>query len=89
MTGLLEDKFLKAYKMASTTKKRFPPDIMLHFYAYYKKATQNNGFYEPRNDHDLRNGFKANALLQIESLSQEEAREKYVEMVERYIGEVH
>lgn len=88
MTEILDNRFLKAYKMASTTDKRFPPDIMLHFYAYYKKATRENGFYTPRNDQDLRNGFKANALLQIENLRQDEAREKYVKMVEKYIGEV-
>jgi acyl-CoA-binding protein len=61
---------------------------MLHFYAYYKRATLKNGFYNASNDDDLRSAFKANALLQIENLSQKEAREKYIEMVETHIGEI-
>jgi diazepam-binding inhibitor (GABA receptor modulator, acyl-CoA-binding protein) len=74
--------------MASNTELRFPQDIMLHFYAYYKRATQRNGFYSPGNEEDIRNGFKANALLQVKDLTKEEAKEKYIEMVEKHIGEV-
>lgn len=88
MTEVSDHKFSKAYKMACSTQLKFPPDIMLHFYAYYKKATNEKGFYKHRDKEDLRNGFKANALLQVENLSQEEARVKYVQMVEKYIGEV-
>ncbi len=88
MSDILDQKFLKAYDIACNTTDRFPPDIMLHFYAYYKRATQKNGFYTPRDEEDLRNGFKANALLQVENLSPLEAKTKYIEMVEKYIGEV-
>ncbi|MCM4160006.1 acyl-CoA-binding protein [Antarcticibacterium flavum] len=88
MTEITDHKFLKAYEMASNTHLRFPPDIMLHFYAYYKRATQLNGFYAPGNDEDIRQGFKANALLQVKDLSREEAKKKYIQMVEKYIGEV-
>jgi diazepam-binding inhibitor (GABA receptor modulator, acyl-CoA-binding protein) len=88
MTEVTDHKFLKAYEMASNTNLRFPPDIMLHFYAYYKHATQKNGFYSPAKEEDIRNGFKANALLQVKDLSQEEAKKKYIEMVEKHIGEV-
>lgn len=73
--------------MASNTQLRFPPDVMLHFYAYYKRATQKNGFYKHR-DEDIRSGFKANALLQVENISKEEAKELYINMVEKNIGEV-
>lgn len=88
MTEITDHKFLKAYEMASDTPLRFPPDIMLHFYAYYKRATQQNGFYTPRKEEDIRNGFKANALLQVKDISKEEAKLKYIEMVEKHIGEV-
>ncbi|UJH91116.1 acyl-CoA-binding protein [Antarcticibacterium sp. 1MA-6-2] len=88
MTEISDQKFSRAYEMASSTDLKFPPDIMLHFYAYYKRATEKDGFYTPRKDEDIRNGFKANALLQVKDLSKDEAREKYVEMVEKYIGEV-
>jgi acyl-CoA-binding protein len=88
MTKITDIKFLKAYEMASNTSLKFPPDIMLHFYAYYKRATQKNGFYATANNKDLLSGFKANALLQVENLSQQEARNKYIEMVEIHIGKI-
>lgn len=88
MTEVIDHKFRKAYEMARNTELRFPPDIMLHFYAYYKKATQQNGFYTPRKDEDIRHGFKVNALLQVKDLSREEAKNKYIEMVEKHIGDI-
>ncbi|HZJ35825.1 MAG TPA: acyl-CoA-binding protein [Gillisia sp.] len=88
MTKISDLKFLKAYEMASNTSLKFPPDIMLHFYAYYKRATQKNGFYTTANNEDLLSGFKANALLQVANLSQLDARNKYIEMVEEHIGKI-
>lgn len=88
MTEISDQKFYKAYEMASTTGLKFPPDVMLRFYAYYKRATHHDGFYNPGNGEDIRNGFKANALLQVENISQAEAKNKYVEMVEIHIGKV-
>lgn len=89
MTEFSDHKFLKAYRMACDTDLKFPPDVMLKFYAYYKKGIRNHGDYTPtKNQHDVLNGFKANALLQVENISPLEAKEKYIEMVEKYIGEV-
>lgn len=88
MEAVSNQRFIKAYNMASNTELRFPPDIMLHFYAYYKRATHKDGFYTPENNEDVYNGFKANALLQVENLSPAEAKNKYVEMVEKHIGKV-
>tara|TARA_R100000935_G_C2835597_1_gene167887 strand:- start:1476 stop:1742 length:267 start_codon:yes stop_codon:yes gene_type:complete len=88
MQSSADPKFLKAYEMASNTSLKFPPDIMLHFYAYYKRATTLNGFYTTKGDEDVRNGFKANALIQVEQLSQLEAKQKYIEMVEKHIGQI-
>jgi acyl-CoA-binding protein len=82
-------KFLKAYKMASTTEQKFPPDVLLHFYAYYKRATSKNGFYlPPTSDGDLRSAFKVNALVQVKNLTKQEAQEKYIDLVEKYIGSI-
>ncbi|TVZ27399.1 acyl-CoA-binding protein [Gillisia sp. Hel_I_86] len=88
MTDSSDQKFLKAYEMANNTSLRFPPDIMLHFYAYYKRATTLNGSYNTKDEEDVRSGFKANALVQVEQLSQLEAKQKYIEMVEKYIGQI-
>lgn len=88
MSDILDKRFLKAYEIACNSTEKLPPDIMLHFYAYYKRATQKNGFYSPEDEEDIRNGFKANAMLQVEDLSAPEAKSKYIEMVEKHIREV-
>ncbi|MCG9970838.1 acyl-CoA-binding protein [Gramella sp. YB25] len=75
--------------MASSTNRQFPPDVLLHFYALYKRATEKNGFYIPTtNRGDLRSAFKVNALVQVKDLSKEEARKKYIELVELHIGSI-
>lgn len=75
--------------MASSTAQQFPPDVLLHFYALYKRATEKNGFYiPPTNTGDLRSAFKINALVQVKDLSKQEAKERYIEMVEQHIGEI-
>lgn len=89
MASSTEEKFNRAYELASTTELSFPPDIMLSFYAYYKKATEKNGFYLPSSDQgDLRSAFKMNALVQVKNLSKEDAQEKYIALVEKHIGEI-
>ncbi|WP_049792135.1 acyl-CoA-binding protein [Christiangramia forsetii] len=81
--------FLKAYEMASSTDQQFPPDVLLHFYALYKRATEKNGFYiPPTNQGDLRSAFKINALIQVKDLSKKEAEKQYIELVEHHIGEI-
>lgn len=83
------DKFLRAYDMASTTELKFPPDVLLHFYAYYKRATEQNGFYhQSSNEGDLKSAFKINALLQVKDLTKEQAKQKYIDLVEEYIGKI-
>ncbi len=82
-------KFLKAYNMASSTEQQFPPDVLLHFYALYKRATEKNGFYIPStSEGDLKSAFKMNALVQVKDLSKQEAMDRYIKMVEEYIGSI-
>lgn len=82
-------RFLRAYEMASNTTQQFPPDVLLHFYALYKRATEKNGFYiPPTHQGDLRGAFKINALVQVKDLDKSEARERYIELVEQHIGEI-
>ena len=82
----LNKKFKEAYQKACATNQKFPPDIMLHFYAYYKRGTERESFYTPSGDADLRSAFKLNALLQVKHLSKKEAKLHYIEMVEKFIG---
>lgn len=77
--------FKEAYEKASRTTQKFPPDIMLQFYAYYKQATETSGIYTPSGDLDVRSAFKLNALLQVKGLSVLEAKQRYIELVNKYV----
>ena len=80
----LDNKFKKAFNIASEMTEKLPPDIMLHFYAYYKIATNNSGMYMPSGDDAIRNGFKLNALFQFKNITKDEAKKKYIALVEKY-----
>jgi len=77
--------FDSAYQKACNTTIALPPDIMLYFYAYYKRATNTEGFYTPSGDSPLRNAFKLNAYFQAQHISPEEAKQKYIDLVNKYI----
>lgn len=80
--------FQKAFEKASSTKIELPPDVMLHFYAYYKQAMHTEGFYTPSGDSELRNAFKLNALFQVKNLTPDQAKLKYIELVNQYITDI-
>lgn len=77
--------FEKAYERACNTSKRFPPDLMLKLYAYYKQATEHTAAYIPSGNSDIKNAFKLNALLQVKGMSIQEAKEAYIKLVEEHI----
>ena len=85
MSKKLDIEFEKAYKIASTTRIKLPPDIMLQFYAYYKQATKGNNYQEPSGDIELRNAFKLNAWFQLNHLSENEAKKEYVTLVKKHL----
>lgn len=79
--------FEEACARANETKLRFPPDLMLHFYAYYKRATGDNTQHqlEELDASKLIAAFKMNALFQVKSLSRDEAKQKYIDLVDQHI----
>lgn len=83
----LDREFNKAYEKACTTTMRFPPDLMLKLYAYYKQATEHTAVYIPSGEKDIKNAFKLNALLQVKGMSSQEAKEAYIKLVEENIIE--
>ncbi|HBK70897.1 MAG TPA: acyl-CoA-binding protein [Flavobacteriaceae bacterium] len=78
----LDEKFEKAFEIASTMTQKLPPDIMLKFYAYYKLATKGKMYESPSGKSPLRNAFKINAMFQLKSLNENEAKQKYIDLVE-------
>ena len=80
----LDRKFIKAFEIASAMTEKLPSDVMLRFYAYYKHATSKDSFAQPSGNSEVRNAFKLNAWFQINSISVEESKQKYIELVEQY-----
>jgi acyl-CoA-binding protein len=77
----LNTRFDEAFEAASQFDKQLPPDVMLRIYAYYKQATHDPSSFRHNNNNDLRNAFKMNAWMQISHLTIDEAKEKYIEII--------
>ncbi len=60
----------------------FPADFLLRLYAYYKKATNNYG--RPSSSKPIINAFKTNALFQVKDVTEDEAKQVYIELVNNY-----
>jgi len=80
----LDKKFKKAFEIASAMTKKLPPDIMLQFYSYYKHATSKDSVVVPSGNNIVRNAFKLNAYFQLNNITADEAKQKYIELVEKY-----
>ncbi|WP_136479947.1 acyl-CoA-binding protein [Cognatitamlana onchidii] len=78
----LDIAFKEAVKRVNDHKEPFPADTLLKLYAYYKKAT--NDYGRPRSREALINAFKTNALFQAKELSQTEAKQLYIDLVNNY-----
>jgi acyl-CoA-binding protein len=81
----LHNRFSKAFEVANQMDIDIPIDLRLQFYAYYKQATINEGNYTTNDPVEIRNAFKMNAILQVKNLSQDEAKIKYIELVNQTI----
>jgi len=78
----LEIKFRESVDRINDHNELFPADILLKLYAYYKKAT--NDYGRPSSKKPLINAFKTNALFQAQDISQDKAKEEYIELVNNY-----
>lgn len=78
----LDIKFKDAVKRINDYTEPFPADVLLRLYAYYKKAT--NNYNRPGSSRPIINAFKTNALFQTQNITINEAKEKYIELVDHY-----
>jgi len=60
----------------------FPADFLLRLYAFYKKAT--NDYGRPSSRKPIINAFKTNALFQVQDISEDEAKQEYINLVNNY-----
>lgn len=78
----LDIEFKAAVNRVNEHLEPFPADFLLRIYAYYKKA--NNSCNLEKQPSTIIDAFKTNALMQINSVSPHQAKQKYVELVNDY-----
>ena len=81
----LNIEFAKAYEISSSTEIKLPPDLMLQLYAYYKQATKGSNYVQPSGNVELRNAFKLNAWFQLSHISENEAKQEYINLVNKHL----
>ena len=79
----LDIEFREAVESINNHEQPFPADILLKLYAYYKKAT--NDYSRPSSSKAIINAFKTNALFQVEDITQDEAKQRYIDLANTYL----
>ncbi|MEL6304935.1 MAG: acyl-CoA-binding protein [Bacteroidota bacterium] len=79
----LHTKFNEAVDYINEYTHPLPADLLLKLYAYYKIANKN--YSNPGSKTPLINAFKANALIQAQNISMEEAMQQYIAIVEKEV----
>ena len=78
----LDIEFKAAVERVNKYTEPFPADFLLRLYAYYKKAT--NDYGRPSSRKPIINAFKTNALFQVQHISEDEAKQEYIKLVDQY-----
>lgn len=73
--------FAKAVEFMNNYTEPMPADLLLKLYAYYKIANKN--YANPGSSTPLINAFKANALIQANNMSRDDAMKAYVKLVKQ------
>ena len=76
----LRTDFETAVEFVNTYESPIPADILLKLYAYYRVANKN--YTNPGSKTPLINAFKANALIQAQNISIDEAMKAYIKLVD-------
>jgi acyl-CoA-binding protein len=79
----LEIEFREAVDSINSHKEPFPADTLLKLYAYYKKST--NDYTRPSSSKAIINAFKTNALFQVEDITQDQAKQRYIDLANNYL----
>ena len=78
----LDIEFEDAVERINSFTEPYPADCLLRLYAYYKKAT--NNYERPSSSKPIINAFKTNALFQVKDVTQDEAKQIYIDLVNNY-----
>ena len=79
----IREEFQEAVRFINEYTDPLPADLLLKLYAYYKIANKN--FNHPGSKTPLINAFKANALIQAQNVTTEEAMQYYIDLVKKEI----
>lgn len=80
----LDIKFKEAFNKVSKIRFKIAPDVRLQLYAFYKQATSGDNFAF-NSESNIISGFKFNAWMQLKGMPPKEAKEAYIELVEKII----
>lgn len=80
MSTDLDIAYKEAFDKISNIREKLPPDVMLRLYAYYKQAEKGDNFSFNANQ-DIKNAFKFNAWIQLKGMSEDEAKQEYIDLV--------
>ncbi|MCF7567214.1 acyl-CoA-binding protein [Sabulilitoribacter arenilitoris] len=78
----LDIEFRNAVARVNAHTEPFPADTLLKLYAYYKIAT--NDYGRPRSKKPIINAFKTNALFQAKNITEDKAKQNYIDLVNNY-----
>ncbi|MDX5422721.1 MAG: acyl-CoA-binding protein [Hymenobacteraceae bacterium] len=81
-----QEEFESAVERSKTLSERPSNDVLLQLYALYKQATEGDVNTERPGGFDFKNIAKWDAWKKQEGKSAEEAREEYVQLVNRLAG---
>lgn len=80
----IEIAFIKAVESVNNHQEPFPADVLLKLYAYYKRATNSPFNPDSSSKKKLIAAFKTNALFQTQHLTENEAKQAYIETATHY-----
>lgn len=84
----LDELFYEALENANKIpKESVPQDVQLVLYGYYKQGLSEtiSHTHYGLEANDLRNAFKINAWMQVKHISPDEAKEKYIEIINQLL----
>jgi acyl-CoA-binding protein len=91
MENDLDILFDEAFKNAQLIEQSSVPiDLQLILYGLYKQATADDSdrfFFKQDSSQNLRSAFKLNAWMQVNNLSSEEAKKRYIEIINKLMRE--
>ena len=80
----LDKEFQKAFDLLSKLEENLAPDVMLKLYAYYKQGLSGD-VYTYQGDPDVRDAFKFNAWMQLNGMSQDDAKREYISLAKEIL----